>query len=149
MFALVNPWHVAQHVPHRVVTIDGRPTVWLEGPQMEPEEVVGESFYHAQLVRVTGGQPFEQEPMRVSAWLATEPHSPLYGPNAVAVWIGGGVVGYLQRERAAFWAPLLQVYGQRYGCLCACNATITGGGKAEDGKPMNYHVGLLLPKPPG
>jgi hypothetical protein len=44
----------------------------------------------------------------VAAWLMPEPEN-AHDPSAVMVWTLGGKVGYLPRELAQIWQPLVHV----------------------------------------
>jgi collagen type III alpha len=70
-------------------------------------DIAGESHY-TQAIRSLFGNDFKPtgSEIVVSAVLTPEPGN-AYDRNAVGVWIGGNLVGYLQREVAARYAPIL------------------------------------------
>jgi HIRAN domain len=67
-------------------------------------EVVGESHYQDALWRVTRGRTVERVRVEVQAVLLAEPDNP-YDPNAIAVLMDGGKVGYLCRDDAEAYRP--------------------------------------------
>ncbi len=74
-------------------------------------EVVGESHYQAALARIVAGVPVRIGGVRhpVSVHLVAEPSNP-HDRNAIAVFIGPDLVGYISRESlAAFGNKLREV----------------------------------------
>ena len=63
-------------------------------------EVVGESNYQHALWNICGARPGERVRHPIVAVLTPEPQNP-YDANAVAVYIGEHLVGYLDRQTAA------------------------------------------------
>lgn len=90
--------------------------------------VVGESHYQSALSILAGGRdcrPWENA-FATSATLVPEPDNP-YDDNAVRVDIGGRTVGYLGRDDAASYQPVLldMLPAAAVGC---CPAFVCGGG---------------------
>ena len=92
-------------------------------------EVVGESHYQDALRRNAGEIGEWGASTSVVVELVREPHN-RYDKNAVAVHLGGAVVGYLPREEAALVGPMLKSLER--GRACRARATIRGG---SDGAP--------------
>jgi hypothetical protein len=70
-----------------------------------------------------------------------EPDNP-YDANAVAVRIGGALVGYLARADAAVWQPILKQLSSA-GQAAVCDAMISGRGAG--GETTNLGVFMHLP----
>lgn len=127
--------------------IDGQPAVWLDGDQRR--DVVGEEFQAEHLNRLVAW--LKNNPgLHPVAWLMPEP-SNKYDPNAVQVWMCGGVVGYLPRFLAALWQPAIVAMRAAYnGMNVACAAEIeepeSGDWVSSPGVPQ---VVLTLPWLPG
>ncbi len=103
--------------------------------------VVGESRYQRALTRLAGGKRRESQRIRTNGEVRREPNNP-FDPNAVQVLIGGEVVGYLPREEAAKYAPVLD---QLPRAGYACDAEIRGGWR--DGNDEG-HFGVVVWLPP-
>ncbi len=86
-------------------------------------------------------QGTRRQRIEVVAGLVREPDNKA-DANAVAVYIAGRQVGYLKREDAAAYQPVLQHLARRKQ-LGACNAVIIGG---RSDAP-NYGVRLDLDEP--
>ncbi len=88
--------------------------------------VVGESHYQGELASVAGPKRAGGVEIEVQAVLVGEPTNP-YDANAVAIHINGaGKVGYLSRENALRFQPLVASYASR-GEAAGCEAVILGG----------------------
>jgi hypothetical protein len=98
----------------------------------ETLEVVGESQYQDNLWRIVGGRTAERVRYPVQVVLLPESDN-LHDSNAISVWTGGLLVGYLPRELAAAYRPGLIDLQRRRGKPIALNALIIGGGIREDG----------------
>lgn len=109
-------------------------------------EVVGEAYYQVALERVAGGRSPDSADLEVTATLLPEPDNP-YDPNAIAVRIDGATVGYMSREDAIDYGPVVQRLAAM-GCVGACQARIKGGWDRGNGD--RGHFGLVLAlAPPG
>jgi HIRAN domain len=102
--------------------------------------VAGESHYQEALRAIAGTAP---GPVRheATAHLVPEPEN-AYDPNAVRVEIGGEKVGYVPRDLAAAYAPLLAPIVAR-GRVAACEALVAG----REGPDPVLGVFLRLPPP--
>lgn len=98
-------------------------TVMLNGGR--EVEVVGESHYQKTLERAAGGRQREGVRVEVVATLVPEP-SNKHDRNAIAVQVEGQTVGYLRREMAGSYGPLMRRLRDE-GLLAQCSATIVGG----------------------
>lgn len=99
------------------------------------QSVVGESNYQPALKAAADGRVIERgdfdAAVHAEALLVPELHNP-YDHNAVRVEIDGHKVGYLPREDAADYRPVLdRVWWD--GALGTCPARIMGGGKRPYG----------------
>jgi hypothetical protein len=113
------------------------------------QHVVGESHYLPALRKIArqlGGGP--QGESMTTAVLAPEPQNE-YDPHAVAVAIDGATVGYLPREDAAKYAPVLSGLAAR-GVAVALPARVWWGamGDSDWGASIRLDLGppgLLVP----
>lgn len=109
-------------------------------------EVVGESHHRDRLERLAGGRN-EQGVNRADGHMAVlvrEPGNPA-DRNAIIVWImGAGHVGYLSREDALAFAPVIDRLAAA-GWLVGCEATLTGGW--DRGKRDRGSIGVMLGLP--
>ena len=116
-------------------------------PGGDTVEIVGESHYQAQLEAVAGGKGEDSCELERWAHLVREPDNP-YDRNAVAVHIGGGVVGYMSREDAEMYASLIDELWANYSYLPVCRALISGGWRrfGDDGTTVvdEGHFGVKL-----
>lgn len=104
--------------------------------------VAGESHYQDALRELTGSDGRDSVRRDFEAVLAPEPDNP-FDRNAVKVLIADRLVGYLPRDEASAYGPLLERLAQR-GRRGACEAVASrrgGGGTA------NIGVVLRLPEP--
>lgn len=93
-------------------------------------QTVGESHYQPSLQWACDGTNADgPNHPRVLAELIPEPRNP-HDPNAVRVQVGGRLVGYLAREDAAVYQPVLLRLAQ-HGAL-TCEARIKGGYAVRD-----------------
>lgn len=98
-------------------------------------DVVGESQFQPALKRLKGNHEHDR---KVVAHLVPDPGN-AHDPNAVCVEIGGHLVGYLPRERAAEY---------RLNAPGRCSAKIVGGFELDDGAMAHFGVKLNLSWPP-
>lgn len=131
--------HAAKSVPVQIVPINGYNAVWLEGNFIE--HVAGEQYYQTQLLQIVGARQF---PLRGVAWLVPEEDN-TYDSNAVRIAINQLKVGYLPRDRAAVWQPVLKFLAARYQCHVACLAEIVMTRLGALGAPPQLDVILYLP----
>jgi hypothetical protein len=135
---------LAERIPMQLGTLDGRPVVWLEGPEKHVQEIVGESHYQQQLQAATSNKPCPNHwPMVTHAWLVPELDN-THDPTAVAIWIGGGKVGHLPRVVARCWWHILRTLNILHDASCACPAKIVGGDVVR-GERRLYGVWLAFP----
>ncbi|TMK99477.1 MAG: hypothetical protein E6G34_02745 [Actinobacteria bacterium] len=113
----------------------------LEGEELV--EVVGESFYQPALLRQCRARRGDPVRFPCRAYLVAQPDNP-YDRNAVAVQIGGQLVGHLSRSEAPRWLPLVQQLAAR-GYAASCEAMIAGRGR--EGETDHLGVFLHLPTP--
>ncbi len=104
--------------------------------------VAGESHYQEALRALTGSDGSESVWQEFQAVLVPEPEN-RYDPNAVKVLIADRHVGYLPREEAAAYRPMLERLGER-GRRGACEAMASGRGGATG--TSNIGVFLRLPE---
>lgn len=108
--------------------------------------VVGESQYQQALSRICGGKSIDGHHRGCLAALVREPHNE-YDRHAVAVQIDAQKVGYLSRDDARAYGPLLERLASE-GCVGACDAEIRGGWNRGGGDEGHFGVVLFL-APPG
>jgi hypothetical protein len=132
--------HDEMAVPHTVTNVEGQRAVWIAGPTCVRHEVVGEVHYPEQMQRVTAWVRGRTDAV-VVGWLTPEAHGG-GDPHVVAVWVLGGKVGYLPRELAVRWQPLVVHLGARHGAAIACQATLDPPSAANQG---GYGIVLWLP----
>lgn len=102
-------------------------------------EVVGEASYQPELERLAGGRTDQSARVPVVATLATEPTN-RHDPNAVAILVAGCVVGYLSREQAVRYKPLIANL-EAEDRIPTCSAVIVGGWS----RPGDHgHFGIYL-----
>jgi hypothetical protein len=88
--------------------------------------VVGESHYQPALAAVAGPKRAGGVEVVVQAVLAAEPNNP-YDSHAVAVHlVGGGKVGYLSREDAIRYFPVVARHAGS-DLTATCEAVVLGG----------------------
>jgi hypothetical protein len=113
----------------------------LDGDELV--DAVGESFYQPALLRQCHARKGDAVRFPCRAYLVAQQDNP-YDRNAVAVQIGGQLVGHLSRSVAPRWQPLVQELAAR-GYAATCEAMIAGRGR--DGETDNLGVFLHLPTP--
>jgi hypothetical protein len=99
---------------------------------------VGESNYQEALSRVCGSSRWEDVRFDCIAALVREPNNP-YDSNAISVQVEGQIVGYLSREDAKAYGPLVATHG-----VVACRARIAGRGPGSE----TQNLGIFLELPP-
>ncbi|MBK9000874.1 MAG: DUF4041 domain-containing protein [Myxococcales bacterium] len=127
-------------IPHTLTTIDGQQAVFLAGPTSFRQEVVGEAYNPEQMSRILASVQGRTDAV-LPAWLMPEPGN-VHDPNAIIVWILGGKVGYLPREVAAWWQPILARLFARYRSHVACHAWVEPPSATNGGE---FGVVLWLP----
>jgi HIRAN domain len=103
--------------------------------------VVGESHYQDAIRSICGSHRWEDVRFDCIAALVPEPSNP-YDSNAVMVQIDGRHVGYLSREDAVAYRPMIQEVARR-GQFIASRARIAGHGPGA--RTSNLGVFLHLP----
>jgi hypothetical protein len=89
-------------------------------------EVVGESAYQDELEAICGGRTREGFRLETEAYLVPEDNN-RFDAQAVAVFIDGHPVGYLDRALARLWRRHLRRYAGGL-VVCRCRAIIVGAG---------------------
>jgi hypothetical protein len=112
----------------------------------EDLEVVGESRYQEALARTV-----QEIGTEVPAILVPEPENP-HDPNAVAIWVAGGRVGYLRRDVAAEYHGAVVRLMKQQGNPIALMGRIVGGGDLSYGiwlrhDPSDFGVEPASPPP--
>ena len=113
----------------------------LEGEELV--QAVGESFYQPALLKQCGARRGDAVRFSCRARLVAQPDNP-YDRNAVAVQVGGQLVGHLARQEAPHWQPLVRTLAA-HGYVATCEAMIAGRGR--EGETDNLGVFLHLPTP--
>jgi hypothetical protein len=129
------------------VTVDVKAILF--DPPRRPIEVIGEGAHQGTLERVAGGRTVDgaRVPDHI-ALLMPEP-SNVYDANAVRVVISsGGTIGYLRREDAVAYRPLIDRLAA-VGKFVACRASIGGGWDDGHGNRGSFGVRLFLDTPEG
>lgn len=105
-------------------------------------EVVGESWREKDVIKALGGLSVGQERTieDVVTYLVPEPDNP-HDPHAVMVWMNGKHVGYLSKEDAKRFAPVLQRVTSQ-GLLPTTSGRLWGSAQpGYDGKQKTrYHL---------
>ena len=127
-----NPTKSSQHL------------VWPNRDEFDCE-VVGESHYQANLVRIANLWNKQNDDGPLIA-LRTPEHNNKHDRNAVSVTIGGAMVGYLARDFAPIYRQRLKAEGM--GLVPVnCYAIVTGGHELADGSQASYGVMLDIEAP--
>jgi hypothetical protein len=109
-------------------------------------EVVGEASYQPALEALGGVRTEDGARVREHvALLMPEPNN-RYDENAIAVQITGHVVGYLSRENAIAYQPVVR-WALGHGRYIACDALLTGGWDRGPGNQGTIGVILHLGAP--
>lgn len=109
-------------------------------------DVMGESHYKRAIGKALGRlRDGEDREVEVDAALVPEPKN-RYDPNAIAIHIGGEVVGYLSREDAAVWSPVVLRVTAAGGILSP-KARVWGRHDPDDREGLFCSVRLALPQP--
>lgn len=108
-------------------------------------EVKGEASYQPALEAIAGPKQSESAHLDVTALLRCEP-SNKYDANAIIVEVQGRSVGYLRRDLAADYCPLLTKMEQM-GQQPTCKGTIVGGWRRDDGDEGSFGIWLTMPTP--
>jgi hypothetical protein len=115
----------------------------IPGPGDFAIEVVGESRYQEAFTHVAGGKKRDGCEKYVEAILFPENNNP-YDSNAVQVFVGGYLCGYLDRETAVSYREQLRAAGCP-GITARCKAVIVGGWDRGGGDCGHFGVKLDLP----
>ncbi len=118
-------------IPHAVAVVEGQNAVWLAGPTCVKQEVVGECYNTDQMRHIVTSVQGRTDTV-LPAWLVLEPSNP-HDPNAVVIWVLGGKAGYLPRELARTWHPVVRQFNGRYNLPVACQATVDPPSAANNG----------------
>lgn len=98
----------------------------------EDLEVVGEASYQPALWAICGGRPGQRVRHPIVATLVPEPQNP-HDSNAIAVFVEGQVVGYLDRQTASLYIRGLHELMTTCGAYIGLSGVIVGGGYYDDG----------------
>lgn len=130
---------------------DGAGSVLLKGVGEYNVPVVGEKSYQSELEEICGGRTYEGHHFETVAVVANDHGNP-YDENAVAVFIGKHLVGYISRDMApAFRRQIKAVNVGRHAV--GCRACIVGGWDRDDddwgyfGVKLDIAVPLQLETP--
>lgn len=116
--------------------------IFEEADCTELVHVVGESNYQDAIRSICGSDGNSDVALDCVAVLIPEPHNP-HDPNAIGVQVDARHVGYLSREDAVAYGPMVGEVAAT-GRLVACSARIAG---REGGRTTNLGVFLKLPPP--
>lgn len=111
---------------------------FLQGSDEYDFEIVGESRYQDNLLKLVGKKQEEGAEKYVHALLIAEPENK-YDKNAVRVDIEGYTVGYIPRDEARKIQQ--DLFGVSRSGTAVCNAVIVGGWKDEESEG---HFGVRL-----
>lgn len=117
------------HDPDRYVQIEGNGEFSFE--------IVGESHYQDALEAICGGKTKNSIERYCVAYLLPEPDNP-YDRNAVAVYINGLQVGYIDRQSARHMSKAMN------GRVTTLDAVIVGGWRRMNGDEGSFGVKLDL-----
>jgi hypothetical protein len=106
-------------------------------------EVKGEAQYQAALSAICGGRCPDGYQKRVTAALLPEPDNS-YDEHAVQVFVENRLVGYINREDAADYSPVLQTMLRKIKATGACDALIVGGWDRGGGDTGHFGMWLNL-----
>ena len=106
-------------------------------------EIVGESHYQKALEKITGGKTPDGHEMELDALLIHDDGNP-YDNKAVAVTIGGDIVGYLDKKLARQFRERMEEAGFPYH-PAVCKALIVGGWDRGNGDEGYFGVKLDMP----
>lgn len=108
-------------------------------------QVVGEAHHQEALSAICGGKTESGHSLSTTAVLVMEPDNP-HDSNAIAVIAGGNRVGYLGRQDATAYRPVLEALEKR-GQVGACQAEIRGGWDRGGGDEGHFGISLNLGPP--
>ncbi|MDP1873604.1 HIRAN domain-containing protein [Phenylobacterium sp.] len=114
---------------------------WREGSF--PMEVVGESRYIDNFLKISGGYSRDGYDVECEAELVPEPDN-AYDANAIQVRIEGLKVGYLPSEVAAGYVERLEAAGFA-GQPMRCQARVRGGWRTNQHDRGDFGVKLGVP----
>ncbi|MFC5266104.1 HIRAN domain-containing protein [Kribbella qitaiheensis] len=95
-------------------------------------EVVGESNYQEALWGICGARKGNRIRHSINAMLVPEPLNP-HDANAVAVYIDGHLIGYLDRSTAAQYVASVHSLMARHGSHVGLRGHVVGGGHRDHG----------------
>lgn len=108
-------------------------------------EIVGEASYEREIAQLAGPKTEHGVNVYMTARLDPEPTN-RHDSNAVAVRIGGLLVGHLSRDQAPRFHSAMGDAGYAGSALVGIRARIHGGWKRPGGDEGHYGVTLLLPQ---
>lgn len=107
-------------------------------------DVVGESQYRAAIERAVGQRPEGHRDV-VDAALVWEPSNP-YDENAMAVQIEGQTCGYLPREVAKRYRPVME-WSRDEGFVPVVRGDVGGGWRQADGSWADFGIRVYVASP--
>ena len=107
-------------------------------------EVVGESHYQDALRAICGSSAWEDVLCETTAALVPEPTNP-HDPNAIQVQVDGRLVGYLSRQDALEYGPMLKRFAAQ-GKVGACKAVIAGRGPGSETPNLGVFLHMCFPE---
>lgn len=113
----------------------------IQGPSLD---VVAESKYRAQIEQAVGRRPEGHRDV-VDAALVWEPRN-RYDPNAITVQIQGRTCGYLPREVAARYRPVME-WCRDEGFVPVVRADVSGGWQQSDGSWADFGIRVYVASP--
>ncbi len=114
----------------------------VDGPRKFALDIVGESHYQPELNKLAGGKTEEGHKLEQEALLILEDDN-AYDKMAVAVSIGGDIVGYLDKKTARSYRQQIKTAG--FPDAASVVASRIVGGWLRDGDEGHYGVKLDLP----
>ena len=142
--------HAGRPTPTEVarerVPVPNVPETWMQWPTLRPggtQDVVGEANYADRLERLAGGRRFGGTRQRWFTARLTREHTNPHDPDAVRVDIGSGPVGYLPRDDAPRFHPVLAQLA-RVRRPATARARLTGGWERGPGGRGSIGVRLDL-----
>lgn len=113
----------------------------IQGPSLD---VAGESQYRAAIEQAVGRRPEGHQDV-IDAALVWEPRN-RYDPNAIAVQIQGRTCGYLPREVAERYRPVME-WCRDEGFVPVVRADVSGGWQQSDRSWADFGIRVYVASP--
>jgi hypothetical protein len=125
------------------------PMLWLQRPELATGgrvDVIVDAHEREALARLAGGLSVDGPVQRHFMAQLVREFRDVQDPDAVRVDIGGYSVGYLAREEAPWFHPVVGELA-RHGRPATCRAVITGGVDSDDGdrSPLSVVLDVSVP----